>query len=122
MADDVLAITWQVVDNGDFDHGVCSWLLFHAGTCNVDENLCREGGVVDLHVELEQLVVCRAAYALAYEVYAASRFAFSSSSTYTMRRCMPSPTGIVMESASLTPALDFTHTLCPMLRPGPKLV
>ena len=70
MADDVLAITWQVVDNGDFDHGVCSWLLFHAGTCNVDENLCREGGVVDLHVELEQLVVCRAAYALAYEVYA----------------------------------------------------
>ena len=35
---------------------------------------------------------------------------------------MPVPTGIVIDSASFTPAMARTATECPMLRPGPKLV
>ena len=39
-----------------------------------------------------------------------------------MRRCMPVPTGIVIESAAFTPSIALTATVCPMLMPGPKLV
>ena len=39
-----------------------------------------------------------------------------------MRRCMPVPKGIVMDRASFTPGMAFTATVCPMERPGPKLV
>lgn len=68
MGDNLLAITGQEVDDGDLDHGIAAGLLVHGGAGHADEDLTREGGVVDAHVELEKLVLRRAAHAFARQV------------------------------------------------------
>ena len=150
MLDDALAVSWQIVDDRNLYHRVASRLLTQGGTCHIDKHLCREGWVVYLHIELKQLVVGLAGHTLASEIDTVAYVVegvhavhlehmglvtgkvrigldglynlLKHNSTYTMRRCMPSPTGIVMERASLTPAFERTQTECPMERPGPKLV
>ena len=57
VADDVLAVAGEVVDDGNLNHRVATWLLAHGGTSHIDEHLSREGRIVNLHVELEELVV-----------------------------------------------------------------
>ena len=69
VADDALAIAGQIVDDGNLYHRVGTGLLLHAGASNVDKYLGGKCGVVDLHVELEELVVGLATYTLANEVY-----------------------------------------------------
>ena len=68
MSDELLTVTWEIVDDGNLNHGVATWLLLHGGTCNIDEHLSSEGRVVNLHIELEELVVGLATDALASEV------------------------------------------------------
>ena len=68
VADEVLLVAWEHVDDRDFNHGVGSWLLLHGCTCHVDEDLCGEGRVVDFHVEFEQLIVSLATDTLANKV------------------------------------------------------
>ena len=66
VADDFLAVAREIVDDGDFNHGVCTGLLTHGSASHIDEHLRCEGRIVDAHVELEELIVRLAAHALAY--------------------------------------------------------
>lgn len=68
MADDVLALAGEHVDDGQLNHGVAAGLLTHGGTGHVNEYLGGQGGVVNLHVELEELVVGLSTDTLAHEV------------------------------------------------------
>ena len=52
MADEVLTVARQHVDDGNLDHRVAAGLETHGGASHVDEHLTGEGGVVDAHVEL----------------------------------------------------------------------
>lgn len=69
MTDDVLAIAWKIVNYGNLYHCVGAWLLPEGRTGCVDQYLGGKSGVVDLHIELEELVMRLAAYALTHQVY-----------------------------------------------------
>ena len=58
------------VDDGNLYHRVGTGLLAHGGAGYIDQYLTGEGGIVDAHVELEELVLGGARYALASEVHA----------------------------------------------------
>ena len=68
MGNKFLAVAGQEVDDGNLDHRVTTWLLAHGGAGHTNENLAREGGIVDAHIELEELVLGAAAHALAGEI------------------------------------------------------
>ena len=65
MRDEFLAVAFEIVNYGNLDHGVATGLLAHGGASHIDEYLTSEGGVVDAHVELQSLVLCLTANALA---------------------------------------------------------
>ena len=65
MRDELLAVAFEIVNHWNLNHGVATRLLAHRGTGNVDKYLASEGGVVDAHVELQSLVLCLTANALA---------------------------------------------------------
>ena len=65
MGDELLAVAFEIVNYGDLDHGVATGLLAHGCAGHIDKHLTGEGGVVDAHVELQSLVLCLAAHALA---------------------------------------------------------
>ena len=64
MTDNILAITGQIIYYGNFYHGVGTWLLLERCTGSVHQYLSGESGVIYLHIELEELIVCLAANAL----------------------------------------------------------
>ena len=68
MFDEVGAVAWEHVDDGNLDHRVAGRLEAHGGTSDIDQNLTGEGRIVDLHVELQTLVLGLTADALADEV------------------------------------------------------
>ena len=51
------AVAGKQVDDGDFNHCVAAGLLAQRGAGDIDEHLGGERGVVDLHIELETLVL-----------------------------------------------------------------
>ena len=65
MRDEFLAVAFKIVNHRNLDHGVATGLLAHGGASHIDEYLTGEGGVVDAHVELQSLVLCLTANALA---------------------------------------------------------
>ena len=70
MCDKALTIAWEHIDYRNLNHCVATWLLLERSTCYVYEYLCGKSRVINLHVELEELVVCLTTYALTSEVYA----------------------------------------------------
>ena len=68
MFDEVGAVAWEHVDDGNLDHRVAGGLEAHRGASDIDQNLTGEGRIVDLHVELQTLVLGLTADALADEV------------------------------------------------------
>ena len=68
MFDEVGTLAGEHVDDGNFNHRVAAGLQTHRGAGNVDQHLTGEGRVVDLHVELQALVLCLTADTLADEV------------------------------------------------------
>ena len=70
MCDKALTIAWEHIDNRNLNHCVATRLLLERSTCYVDEYLCSKSRVVNLHVELEELVVCLTRNTLTSEVYA----------------------------------------------------
>ena len=69
MPNPLLAVARKEVDDRNLDHRIATRLLAHGGTCHAHQDLCREGGIVDAHVELEELVLRLAGHALAGEVH-----------------------------------------------------
>ena len=65
MFDEVGAVAWEHVDDGNLDHRVAGGLEAHRGASDIDQYLTREGRIVDLHVELQALVLGLTADALA---------------------------------------------------------
>ena len=57
MFDEVGAVAWEHVDDGNLDHRVAGGLEAHRGASHIDQYLTGEGGIVDLHVELQTLVL-----------------------------------------------------------------
>ena len=57
MCDEGFAVAGQVVDDGNLDHGVSTGALAQRSAGDVDQYLRGEGGIVDLHVEREELIV-----------------------------------------------------------------
>ena len=66
----MLALTREQVDDRDLLHRVAARSQTARSTCYGDEDLCGESGVIDLHVELEELILRGARDALASHVYA----------------------------------------------------
>lgn len=69
MTDNLLAVAGQIIYDGNLYHGVSTGLLLECSTSGINQNLSCEGGVVDLHIEFEELVMRLTAYALANQVY-----------------------------------------------------
>ena len=69
MLDEVGTVARQHVDDGNLNHRVAGGLQAHRGTSNVDQYLTCEVRIVDLHVELEALVLRLSADTLAHEVH-----------------------------------------------------
>ena len=57
MFDEVGAVAWEHVDDGNLNHRVAGGLEAHRGAGHVDQYLTGEGRIVDLHVELQTLVL-----------------------------------------------------------------
>ena len=70
MSDVLLAVAGQEGDDGPSDQVVATRLLTQGGTGGADEHLAGERGVVDAHIELEELVLRGAAHTLAGQVHA----------------------------------------------------
>ena len=70
--DNLVAVSRQQIDDGYLGHRVAARLQAHGGSSHVDQHLCREGGVIDAHIELETLILRLAAHAFPYHVYAMS--------------------------------------------------
>lgn len=70
MTNIVFTIARKEVDHGHFNHRIATCLLLHGGTCYAYEHLASKGRIVDLHIEVEELILRSAAHALAGEVYA----------------------------------------------------
>ena len=68
MLDEVGTVAWEHVDDGNLNHRVAGGLEAHRGASHIDKNLTGEGGIIDLHVELQALVLGLTADALADEV------------------------------------------------------
>ena len=66
----LLPVTAQQVDERNFNHCVATWSLAHCGTCTANKHLGCQRGVVDAHIELEQLILCCTRNTLAGEVHA----------------------------------------------------
>jgi len=75
MLDEVSTVARQHVDDGNLNHGVAGRLQAHRGTSNVDQYLTCEGRIVDLHVELQALVLGLSADTLAHEVHTVAHIA-----------------------------------------------
>ena len=69
MTNNLLAVTRQIVDNGNLYHGVSTGLLLKCCTGCIYQYLCSKGGIVNLHIELEELIVRLTAYTLANQIY-----------------------------------------------------
>ncbi len=69
MTNDVLTIARQIVYDGNLYHGVSTWLLLECCTGSIYQYLSSKGGVIDFHVELEELVVGLTTYALANQIH-----------------------------------------------------
>jgi hypothetical protein len=67
--DEVGTIAGEHIDHRNLNHGVASGLETHRGASHVNQNLTREGRVVDAHVELQALVLSLAAHTLANEIH-----------------------------------------------------
>ena len=72
MANDFLTITWQVIYHRNLYHGICTGLLLHGGTCNIDKHLSRKCRIVDTHIKLKMLVVRLATHTLTHQIHAMS--------------------------------------------------
>ena len=68
----LLSVAIQQVDERYFNHCVATGCLTHCGTCTTHKNLGCERGIVDAHVELEQLVLCHSRNTLACEIHTMS--------------------------------------------------
>ena len=66
------AVAGQVVYNGNLDHRVGTGTLAHRSARHIDEHLRGEGGIVDLHVEREELIVRASRDTFAREVHTVS--------------------------------------------------
>jgi hypothetical protein len=69
MCYQLLTVTMEHIDDGNFYHRIGAGLLTHGGAGCIDKHLTGEGRVVDAHVELEELVLGNARYTLAREVH-----------------------------------------------------
>ena len=49
MFDEVGAVAWEHVDDGNLDHRVAGGLEAHRGASDIDQYLTGEGRIVDLH-------------------------------------------------------------------------
>ena len=67
MLDEVGTVAWQHVDDGNLNHRVAAWLQTLRGTSHVDQYLSGQCGVVNLHVELEALVLGLSTDTLAHD-------------------------------------------------------
>ena len=72
MSDPFFAVAGEKVDNGNFYHRVASRLLLHGSACHAYQYLCGQCGVVDAHIEFEQLVLGFSGYTFAGQVYTVS--------------------------------------------------
>ena len=68
VRNNLLAVARQEVDDGNFYHRIATRLLAHGSAGHTDEDLTREGGIVNAHIELEELILGAAAHALASEI------------------------------------------------------
>ena len=57
MLDEIGAVAWQHVDDGNLNHRVAAWLQAHRGASHVDKHLTCQSRIVNLHVELQTLVL-----------------------------------------------------------------
>ena len=72
MGNQFFALARKQVDDRYFYHRVATGLLFHRGTGHANQYLSRQRRIVDMHVELEQLVLGFSGYAFACQVDAVS--------------------------------------------------
>ena len=56
-ANPLVAVAREQVNDGNLYHRVASRLLTHGSSGHADKHLSCEGGIVDAHVELEELVL-----------------------------------------------------------------
>ena len=89
MADEILLVTLEHVDDGNLDHRVASGLLAHGSAGHVDEYLTGEGRIVDAHVELQALVLRLSAHALPDQIDAMAHVA------HVVNRCHLEHVGLV---------------------------
>ena len=68
MGNQFFALARKQVDDRYFYHRVATGLLFHRGTGHANQYLSRQRRIVDMHVELEQLVLGLSGYAFACQV------------------------------------------------------
>ena len=69
------ALAGQHVDDGNLNHRIASGLQAHGGASHIDQHLTGQGGVVDLHVELQALVLGLTRDTLAHQVHTMSHVA-----------------------------------------------
>ena len=72
MGNQFFVLARKQVDDRYFYHRVATGLLFHRGTGHANQYLSRQRRIVDMHVELEQLVLGFSGYAFACQVDAVS--------------------------------------------------
>ena len=82
MLDEVGAVAWQHINDGNLNHGVAARLQTHRSTSHINQYLTRQGGVVNLHVEFQTLVLGLTADALADEVHTVTHIAYVVNALY----------------------------------------
>ena len=70
--EEALSVARQQVDYRYFHHGVASRLLLHRSACHAYQYLCGQCGIIDAHVEFEQLILGFSRYTFAGQVYTVS--------------------------------------------------
>ena len=53
----ILAVTWEHINDWNLRHCIATWSKAHTCTCHVNKYLCCERRVIDRHIEREVLVV-----------------------------------------------------------------
>ena len=72
MADELVAVAREIVNDRNLYHRIASRLLPHRGSRDIDEDLSGESGVVDRHIEFEALVLCLSRHAFTHEMHSVS--------------------------------------------------
>ena len=72
MSNPLFTVARQEVDDRDFHHRVAAGLLTHGSTCHAHQHLCSQCGIIDAHIELEELVLRLAGDTLPCQVHAMS--------------------------------------------------